>query len=239
MGEELCRDKDWTRASSEYTMMAFALTSYVREWPKWLRPYIHWFLPRCWELRNKLNEARRCLKPHLERRNAIKQEALLQGQPCPFDDSIEWFTKEYDRHDPATEQIAVSIVAYHTTSDLLSETLINLCQHPETFQALRDEIVEVLTAEGGLTKAALYNLKLMDSVIKESQRLRPILLGAFRRKALADITLPNGDILKKGDKVIGETTHMWSPGTYDNALNFDPYRYFRMRQMGDDKKAHL
>lgn len=32
---------------------------------------------------------------------------------------------------------------------------------------------------------------------------------------------------------------MWSPGTYDNALNFDPYRYFRMRQMGDDKKAHL
>ncbi|KPA37971.1 ent-kaurene oxidase [Fusarium langsethiae] len=239
MGEELCRDKEWTRASSEYTMLAFTLTGYVRRWPRWTRPYIHWFLPACWELRKKLNEARQCLKPHLERRNAVKQKALAQGKPCPFDDSIEWFTKEYDKHDPATEQISISIVAYHTTSDLLSETLINLCQHPETFDALRQEIVEVLSKEGGLTKAALYNLKLMDSVIKESQRLRPILLGAFRRKALADVTLPNGDILKKGDKIIGETTHMWSSENYDNALEFDPYRYLKMRQTGDDKKAHL
>lgn len=181
MGEELCRDKDWTRASSEYTMLAFALTTYVRQWPGWLRPYIHWFLPPCWELRNKLNEARRCLEPHLERRNAIKQEALAQGNPCPFDDSIEWFGREYDKHDPATEQIAISIVAYHTTSDLLSETLVNLCRYPDTFKALREEIVTVLSEEGGLTKAALYNLKLMDSVIKESQRLRPILLGKFNQ----------------------------------------------------------
>lgn len=56
---------------------------------------------------------------------------------------------------------------------------------------------------------------------------------------MADITLPNGDILKKGGRVIGEMTHMWDSETYDNALEFDPYRYLRMRQMGDDKKAHL
>ncbi|KAF9768909.1 hypothetical protein IL306_013732 [Fusarium sp. DS 682] len=239
MGKELCRDQEWTRVSSEYTMLAFSLTSYVREWPRWLRPYIHWFLPPCWELRSKLNEARQCLKPHIERRNAIKQEALAQGKPCPLDDSIEWFEKEYDNYDPASEQISISIVAYHTTSDLLCETLLNLCQHPEVFKPLREEIVTVLSQEGGLTKAALYNLKLMDSVVKESQRLRPILLGAFRRQALADVTLPNGDILKKGDRVIGETTHMWSSEYYHNALEFDAYRYLKMRQTGDDKKAHL
>ncbi|KAF4995948.1 hypothetical protein FGRMN_4803 [Fusarium graminum] len=240
MGKELCRDKDWTKASSDYTMLAFALTGYVREWPRWIRPYVHWFLPPCWELRKKLNQARQCLKPHIERRNVIKQKALEEGKPCPFDDSIEWFEKEYDsKYDPASEQISISIVAYHTTSDLVCETLLNISQYPEVLEALREEIITVLSEEGSLSKAALYNLKLMDSVVKESQRLRPILLGAFRRMALADVTLPNGDILKKGDRVIGETTHMWSSEYYDNALEFDAYRYVKMRQTGDDKKAHL
>lgn len=56
------------------------------------------------------------------------------------------------------------------------ETLFNIAQHPDLFQPLREEITNVLTAEG-FKKTALYNLKLMDSVIKESQRLRPVLLG--------------------------------------------------------------
>ncbi|UZP40375.1 hypothetical protein NXS19_008191 [Fusarium pseudograminearum] len=239
MGKELCRDEGWTKASSDYTMVAFGSLALVREYPRWLRPYIHWFLPCCKEARRKLNEARECLQPHLDRRAVIKQQALAQGQPYPFDDAIEWFNKEYDAHDPATQQIAISIVAYHTTSDLLCETLFNLCRHPEFFKPLRDELVTVLSREGGMTKAALYNLKLMDSVIKESQRLRPILLGVFRRVALANVTLPNGDILRKGDRVIGETTHMWGPELYDNALEFDPYRFVRMRESGEEHKAHL
>ncbi|KAF5630083.1 ent-kaurene oxidase [Fusarium sp. NRRL 52700] len=239
MGTELCRDEEWNRTSSEYTMMTFGFANHLREYPRWLRPYIHWFLPQCWAIRAKLNEARQCLKPHIERRNAIKQKALAEGKPSPFDDSLEWFEKEYEKHDPAKEQISVSIVAYHTTSDLLAETLVTLCQHPELFKELRDEIITVLTAEGGLTKAAMYNLKLMDSVVKESQRLRPILLGTFRRVATADVTLPNGDILKKGDKIIGNMSHMWDSDTYDNALEFDPYRFVKMRQTVDDKKAHL
>ncbi|KAF5720980.1 ent-kaurene oxidase [Fusarium mundagurra] len=239
MGEELCRDEEWTKVSSEYTLMVFSCINPLRKYPRWLRPYIHWFLPQCWAVRAKLNEARQCLKPHIERRNAIKKQALAEGKPCPFDDSLEWFEKEYEKHDPAKEQIAVSIVAYHTTSDLLAETLLNLCQYPELLQELREEIVTVLTAEGGLTKAAMYNLKLMDSVIKESQRMRPILLGTFKRIAIADVTLPNGDIFKKGSKIIGNMSHMWDSDTYDNALKFDPYRFVKMRQTGDDKKAHL
>ncbi|VZI11752.1 unnamed protein product [Fusarium fujikuroi] len=239
MGKELCRDEEWNRTSSEYTLLAFGYGGHLREYPRWLRPYIHWFLPQCWAIRAKLNEARACLKPHIERRNAIKQKALAEGEPYPFDDSLEWFEREYEKHDPAKEQIAVSIVAYHTTSDLLAETLLNLCQYPKVLQELREEIVDVLKAEGGMTKAALYNLKLMDSVVKESQRMRPILLGAFRRVATADVTLPNGDILKKGDKIIGNMSHMWDSDTYDNALQFDPYRFVKMRQTGDDKKAHL
>jgi hypothetical protein len=71
----------------------------------------------------------------------------------------------------STRRIGLSLVAIHTTSDLLQEAMIRIAQHPELFQVLRNEIVEVLGRDG-LKKTALYNLKTMDSVLKESQRLK-------------------------------------------------------------------
>lgn len=68
-------------------------------------------------------------------------------------------------------RIGLSLVAIHTTSDLLQEVMIRITQRPELFQVLRKEIVEVLGRDG-LKKTALYNLKIMDSVIKEAQRLK-------------------------------------------------------------------
>lgn len=176
MGEELCRDDEWVAAAGDYTVHAFKTMDTLSAYPRWVRPILHWFLPSCWAVRSKLNHARRCLKPHIERRNIIKAQALAQGKPSPFNDSIEWFEKEYTKHDPATEQITLSLVAIHTTSDLLTETMFNIAMHKELFQPLREEVIAVLSAEG-LKKTALYNLKLMDSVIKETQRMRPVILG--------------------------------------------------------------
>lgn len=76
-------------------------------------------------------------------------------------------------------KITLSLVAIHTTSDLLQTVLIDLARNPELIQPLRDELARVLPAEG-LKKTALYNLKLMDSVIKESQRMKPVLLCKFK-----------------------------------------------------------
>lgn len=84
-------------------------------------------------------------------------------------------------------RIQLANAAIHTTSDLMSEIMTQLARHPKMFQPLREEIVAVLSRDG-LKKTALYNLKLMDSVIKECQRLKPISLG------------------RQGSKMLG---HMW------------------------------
>ncbi|KAM0387510.1 hypothetical protein ACHAPZ_009317 [Fusarium culmorum] len=240
MGEELCKDDNWLKVSIEYTVQLFQTADELRSYPRWTRPYIHWFLPSCQAVRRKLQEARDLLQPHIDRRNIVKQEAIAEGRPSPFDDSIEWFEKEYKgKSDPATQQIQLSLVAIHTTTDLLLETMLNIALHPELLGPLREEIVTVLRAEG-LKKTSLYNMKLMDSVIKESQRLRPVLLGSFRRMALSDITLPNGDVIKKGTKIICDTTHQWNPEYYPDASKFDAYRFSQMRETpGQDKRAHL
>lgn len=177
MGEELCRDDAWVKASGEYTLKAFEATDPVRRWPRLFRPYVHWFMPICWDLRRKLAEARRTLEPHIASRNATKAAALAEGKPCPFDDLIEWWESEYgpsDNH--VINQLTLTVVAIHTTSDLLQQTMIDIALHPELFTPLREEVINVLKTQG-LTKLALYNLKLMDSVFKESQRLKPALLG--------------------------------------------------------------
>ncbi|KAL3584586.1 hypothetical protein FPOAC2_14366 [Fusarium poae] len=238
MGEGLCRNEEWVKLSADYTVQAFMTGDILRTYPRWARPYVHHFLPSCQTLRSTLEEARQCLKPFLEQRNAIKAEVMGKGKPCPFDDSIEWFKQEYEQHDPAISQISLSLVAIHTTTDLLTETVFNIALNPELFEPLRHEIISVITTDG-LKKTALYNLKLMDSVIKESQRLRPIIIGSFRRQAMADITLLNGDVIKKGTRIVCDTTHMWSSEFHENGDKFDGYRYLRMREASEqDKNAH-
>ncbi|KAF4999917.1 hypothetical protein FGRMN_2155 [Fusarium graminum] len=217
MGESLCRDDEWVRTSSEYTVQAFNSGDILRTHPRWSRPFVHWFLPSYWVL---------------QRRKVIEAKARAQGKPSPFDDSIAWFEKEGSKCHPALTQISLTQVAIHTTTDLLMETLFNIAQHPDLFQPLREEIIQVLSTEG-LKKAALQNLKLMDSVLKESQRLRPVLLGVFRRLAMADITLPNGDIIKKGERIVCDTTHMWNSDYYKEATKFDAYRYVRAREASE------
>lgn len=188
MGEEMCRDEEWIKASSEYTTAAFGHGDKLRAWPRSLRPLVHWFMPEAREVREKLNAARRAIKPLIEKREARKAEAVAQGEKPPvYNDSLEWFEQEYTTaYDPAVAQITLSIVAIHTTSDLLQMTMFSIARHPELFTPLREEVIRVLGSQG-LTKQALYELKLMDSVIKEAQRMKPVLLGTFRNPQIQEI----------------------------------------------------
>jgi cytochrome P450 len=113
---------------------------------------------------------------HIARREKTKAEALARGEKPPFDNSIGRFAQAGSDREPADCEISLSIVAIHTTTHLLSSTLIHIDQHSELLPPLREEVVRVLSSEG-LKKTALYELRLMDSVFKETQRLKPILLG--------------------------------------------------------------
>ncbi|KAK1580740.1 cytochrome P450 [Colletotrichum navitas] len=240
MGEEICRDEEWVRVSGHYSSTAFMVGWGVGQWPRWARPIVHWFLPSCWYVRRLLAECRSTLKPHLERRNARKAAAQARGETGPvFDDSFEWFEKELTtNYDPVREQITLSLVAIHTTSDLLEQTMLDLASHPELFHPLREELVRVLSAEG-LKTTAFHNLKLMDSVIKESQRMKPVLLATWRRLVKKDIELSTGFVLRKGQKIISTNTHMWDSQYYENPLEYDGYRFLKMRGTDEGKLAYL
>lgn len=180
LGEKLCRNKEWIQASSEYAPAAFAGAGELEGWPASLHPLVHWFLPRCRNARACLAKARYVLRPYIEERCNLKVSAQIKGDPTPiFDDAIEWYEHATKHaYDPTVAQISLSMAAIHTTSDLLKETMIQLAQHQELFEPLRKEVLEALRPNG-LNKTALLGLKLMDSAIKETQRLKPLLICAY------------------------------------------------------------
>jgi hypothetical protein len=79
-------------------------------------------------------------------------------------------------YDPAGMQLALVIVAIVGATDLMTQVVFNLCEMGDVVRALREEIVSVFRVEG-MTRASLYKLQLMDSFLKESQRMKPLELG--------------------------------------------------------------
>lgn len=161
----------------DYTVNFFIAATYLRMIPGPLRRICHWFVPQCREARRQFDEARRVIAPVIEKRRALRAEAQSAGrQPPNFHDAIDWVDQEaVDRgvtFDPATFQLMLSVAAIHTTVDLCTEFILQLAANPQYFAPIREEVVRVLKADGW-TKGSLYNMKLLDSALKESQRHKP------------------------------------------------------------------
>ncbi|RSL80435.1 hypothetical protein CEP52_017386 [Fusarium oligoseptatum] len=233
LGTELCRDEAWLRVTREHTVTAFKASEELRMWPKLSRSVVHWFLPGCRELRAQVHEARQIITATLESRREQEAELLAQGkEPPKYNDAIEWFeqtSKGTVLYDPTAMQLVLSAAAIHTTTDLISQVLIRLAQNPDIVESLRAEITAVLQEEGW-SKTSLFKMKLLDSVIKESQRMKPIQLVSMTRLALADVKLSDGTLIPKDSSLTVSSHRMWDPEVYDNPDQWDGYRFLKMRE---------
>ncbi|KAH6860614.1 cytochrome P450 monooxygenase-like protein [Alternaria rosae] len=244
LGDTMCRNTAWLEASKAYTVASFTMILKMTALPSSVKFLVPWFSS---EAKNVFKHGATCraiLTPLLAERRALKAEARRNGRPEPFfNDMIDWFEQKSGGkgYDPALFQIALSFVAIHTTSELLTHALTLLANEPNYVAALREEIVRVLTANG-LTKAALANLTLMDSALKESQRYRPAAFLTMRRQARRTVVLPDGLVINKGEQIAVDGFNMSDPDIYPDPHKYDIYRYHRMRAGADRatvSQAHL
>ncbi|RHZ62804.1 putative cytochrome P450 monooxygenase [Aspergillus thermomutatus] len=242
LGDKICRNPDWLRITVDYTVDCFLAAQELRLWPWLIRPIVANFLPSCRKIRQELKEATKIITPVLEERRRVQEAAIKANQaPKRYADAMQWM-EECAKGRPyhaAVAQMSFSVVAIHTTSDMLTQVLLDLCAHEEAVQALREEIVAVIQEEGW-KKSTLYKLKLMDSVLKESQRLKPINIASMRRVAQDDIKLSDGTLIPKGSDILVSSHKMWDPAVYPNPETFDPYRFLRLRETpGHETSAQL
>lgn len=179
LGEELCRDQEWLKVTKEYTVNGPKAATMLHLFPRNLRPIIANFLPITRTIRSQLKHAMAIMKPVLEKRRLEKEAYRQEGkEPKAYSDALEWFEQVANGspYNPLYLQLGLAFAAVHSSADALTHTMLEVLQKPEIIQPLRDEIISVLGTEDW-SKRTFYKLRLMDSVLKEAQRMKPVLLG--------------------------------------------------------------
>ncbi|OJD16455.1 hypothetical protein ACJ73_08884 [Blastomyces percursus] len=242
LGKRICRNPDWIRITIAYTIDSYIAALALRLWPTIIRPLVANFIPSCRKLRQEIEEARAIIQPVLDERRMAKEAAIRAGKtPEHYVDAMEWLEESAKGryYDPVIAQLSFSHASIHTTSDLITQTLLDLCGRDELIQELRDEIVTVMWTEGW-KKSTLFKLKLMDSVLKETQRLKPVAVATMRRIAEEDTVLSDKTFLPKGELIVVACDKMWDPNIYPNPTTYDPYRFLKLRETpGHETSAQL
>ncbi|KAM4058378.1 cytochrome p450 [Hirsutella rhossiliensis] len=235
LGPKLCRDPEWLDIAKSFTTNRAIAVAAVHSWPRFLQPVVHWFLPPCRALRRQIRCAQRILLPALER----QRRAYRSNQPTRREFSnlavIDQYAKGA-RYDATMAQLRIIAVAFQTTSDFVEKVIARLCKHPDLIQPLRDEMV-LAFGESGLQNHSLRKLTLMESVMKESQRLEPAVIIGMFRLAKEKVTLKDGTVVPKGTNIAFANDLRFDPEMYPEPETFDGYRFQRMRE--DPEKLDL
>ncbi|KAF2658432.1 putative cytochrome P450 alkane hydroxylase [Lophiostoma macrostomum CBS 122681] len=102
----------------------------------------------------------------------------------------ELLSQTTDRTVLRSELLNILLAARDTTASLLSNVFFSLSRHPATLSRLRSEITSQI-GSAQPTYQHLKDLKYLSAILKESQRLYPI-VPMNSRQALQDTTLPHG-----------------------------------------------
>lgn len=146
----------------------------LRPWPLALRKIIHMFHPLSRQMRRTRVEIRNIITPLIAERVALKKQGKTSAKMSDMVGWMEDIIKEKNADvDLIDGQLFIAFAAVETTSTTLAYLILDLLDHPEAVPRLRKEIVEVL-GESGWSKTSLMRLKLLDSAMKESQRLHPL-----------------------------------------------------------------
>lgn len=238
LGESLCRNERWLEISKSYTIDAVELSYLLRTVFPPLQPIAYWFYPQATRLRKAIRDAHALIDPEVERRKAIVEEAHANGEKPPrVADTLGWmYELSKNRHhtDFVAGQLTLAFASINNTVEVLTAALMDVCEYPDVVDKLRAEIVEVIGKQGW-TKASLYDLKLLDSFLREGQRFHPGVSISMQRCAEKEIRLSDGTVLPKDSRIMVAGDYM-EPDAKTSP--FDVERFVRLREEADGEKGY-
>ncbi|KAI1380479.1 cytochrome p450 monooxygenase [Hypoxylon crocopeplum] len=239
VGLPLSRTPEWIDAAIDVTLNAMAGSGKMWQFPAWSWPIVHFFLAETKAVKRYLQKTARMISPILKQRVAEMRAPDFK----PPADMTQWLMQHakgnpQDLNYHARQHIVLNIAAIHTTSGQLTNTLYELAKRPEYVEPLRDEIEKYTGPEGQFTKQSLYQMKKMDSFLREVQRMNVPGLVSVNRKVLQPVTLSDGTVLPVNTSIavaadsVARDDRIWG-----NAAEFDGFRFekLRMSETGDSK----
>jgi enediyne biosynthesis protein E7 len=121
------------------------------------------------------------------------------------------------------ELLTLLLAGHETTASTLSWTWFLLDQHPDVFDRVRAEAIEVL-GDRAPQYEDLHRLRYTSMVIQETMRLYPPVWALTRRAVCAD-RIGGYDVPAGGDVMICPYTLHRHPGFWPDPHRFDPERF--------------
>lgn len=231
LGPDLCRREEYIHAAINYTVDVFTTIPKLRAWRWWLRPIGQYFVADM----KKIEEHKRKMKEFLRPVIADRKKRMAAGEEMP-EDMLQWMLNKNDKFgltddELAQNQLGLSVAAIHTTTITTTLMLYDLVVRPDLVNDLRTEIRTVLAENDNImTPHAQYSMKLLDSTMKESQRVNPGSLVRFQRYAFKPITLSDGSHIPAGSFIQAPHAHIVKdPTYYPEPEKFNPRRFLDLR----------
>ncbi len=121
-------------------------------------------------------------------------------------------------------QVNVLFLAGHETSgNALAWTLFLLSQHPQILSDLLEELNSILQGDAP-TIEQIYQLALLENIIKESMRVLPPVVW-IQRIASETISLGNHELAAGSTLILSHYMTHQNPDVYSNPRQFNPYRW--------------
>lgn len=179
LGLSLCRDKEWLGLTRDFMINVLTAGMALRNFPWFVRPFIKHKIPHLAKAQATYPRARELISIVVASRR--EEQARLGDKYEKPNDALQW---AIDMGEPderlADFQLFLAGVAIHTTSAALTQMMFDICEYPEIVHELRKEIETVMGDSGILgAKSDLHKMKLLDSFMKESQRMNPIQTRTF------------------------------------------------------------
>lgn len=126
----------------------------------------------------------------------------------------------------------LTIASVETTASTILNILYDLVDNPSFHARVMEEISTVQATHGPRwTKKSLDALEYLDSLMKESQRLRPLGMGAVHRSTSQTVTFKDGLSIPPDTQVLFPTHEICHDDAfYPDAATFDPERWLKMRR---------
>ncbi|KAH8703476.1 putative cytochrome P450 [Talaromyces proteolyticus] len=231
VGLPTCRNDEWIFSSIRYTEAATITTMLLRGLPAIFRPFVVRALPSYWNTKKWVKRGADIILPIIDQRRVSAEKP---GYERPSD-LLQWMIdeakgKESDTYNLALRELVMNLASVHTTTMSTAHVLFDMCQMPEYFNIMRDEMRIVLAEDNGWQRLTPTKLRKLDSMLKESQRVSPpSLLGFHRLVQNQPITLSDGKVLPPGTHVCTASYEISRDEDILPNQEYDGLRYYKLR----------
>jgi cytochrome P450 len=221
-GNELAEDDKFEEHSVRYAWHTIILMQVLRQIPSVFVPLVaKLFLFWSGSMQYVGSHVHRVVKSRLENRKEGNEKARLDATEWVISSSTTPMQLAPTRL--AQQMIALLFASMHQMQMTTCWAIVDLCQHKEHIETLRQEIHDVFQSN---VKNPYDKLHFMDCFLRESSRLNTLDGLTTQRKAMRPFTFSDGSHIPAGNLVaIPQKVIMRDPERYQNPDNFDPYRY--------------